>query len=170
MNIKNKSLFLILSLISLHAMAGGIPAGAKTRLELDCNAKLSGKYSKVTKIIIRDVTYKTPPATWDNNSSVLDVTLADGTVQEGVMNESNGNDPQDYRDSDPIEYGGTGGTGMYFNANDRLLFVTHGTSNQKGLPSRIYSLDISQVDNSGNLIQALSKGQLSCTAKQGLLN
>ena len=148
----------------------GIPADAKTHLELDCTAQFSGPYQAVTKVVIRDVTYKTPPATWDNNNSAADFTLPDGTAVEGVMNESNGNDPQEYRDSAPTEDSGWGGLGIYAiseNTNGVLALVTRSLSNQRNLPTRTYQAMLGYFDqNFGPVAGSNSNGTLTCTVKQ----
>lgn len=150
---------------SSTAIAGTIPASAKTRLELDCKANLGGTYASVTTVVIRDVLYKTPPATWDNNNSVLDVYLPNGSIQESTMDESNGNDPQQYRDSDPSANSSTGGRGLYYSAAARRVFLIQSASNQIGLPKRSYILTIGLMDNNGNMQTIFSKGTLNCIAK-----
>lgn len=157
--------------ISAHADGiHGIPADAKTHLELDCTAQFTGPYQAVTKVVIRDVTYKTPPAPWDNNNSGAAFTLPDGTAVEGVMNESNGNDPQEYRDSAPSEDSGWGGLGIYAvseNSTGVLALVTRSLSNQRNLPTRTYSAMLGYFDqNMGPVAGSNSNGTLNCTVKQ----
>jgi hypothetical protein len=153
---------------SASAVASGIPAGANTFRRLDCTAHFDGQYQNVQKVVIRDVTYKTPPAPWDNFNSAADVYLPDGSVLEGVLNESNGNDPQDYRDSAPAEYSGTGGVGMYPISSDPsgniLVLMTKSTSNQRDLSRRQYDAQITLVDGTtGNPVPGTaSAGTLDC--------
>jgi hypothetical protein len=166
---------ILLGLVSMFvlassAMARGIPPDAKTHLELDCVAHLDGQYAGVQNVVIRDVTYITPPAPWENNNSAMDVSLPDGSVIEGAMNESNGNDPQDYRDSAPSEYSGSGGLTMYaftsVNGKD-LVFVTQSLTNQRGLSNRTYTVRVLILDeNTGNAVGGpLSTGQLVCQVR-----
>jgi hypothetical protein len=157
-------LFVTLINFSSSALANEIPPNAKTVLKLHCAVILDGPYATVQKIIIRDVLYKKPPGLWDNNNSALEVIFPDGSVQAGEMNESNGNDPQDYRDSDPSEYSGTGGLGIYSlnTVTKPIVFMTHSQKNQRNLPKRSYGLTIGEYESTTGQLTPISQGSLSC--------
>jgi hypothetical protein len=160
---------LILPLLSAGhlAFAAGIPADATVFRQLRCTAQLDGPYQGAKTAIIQDVTYLTPPATFENYNSRLDLTLSDGSVLEGVMNESNGNDPQEYRDSGTEEDSGMGGMGMYAVAAPQpdgsalvLMTRTQTPFGQRNLAHRVYQFSI--IKETSTTQQTVSTGQLDC--------
>ena len=151
---------------STFASADGSPTNTATFRELDCSANLNGQYARVTQVIIKDFTYTAPPEISGNYNSVMDLIIPGMTGVEGTMNESNGNDPQDYRDSAPAEYSGTGGIGMYAVSQEgpnTLVFITRTSVGQRDLPKRNYDFSALLLDNNGNAVGSpLSTGQLQC--------